>query len=233
MADMGRFERQDSEASHLPENLGMATEGLRSTIEQEVARIVESAQARAAEIEDQALEKANRVDQGSERRLEQASEDSRQRLARMLFEIDAVERSLGEAVRSLRAEAQALKGELNKAGTEPFAVEEPPLPAAPPPPGGQADGAVEVYAEAAPDDQDWAPEPGSDGPPGELPDPEVRELIRQQLMALAEGGRTRSDAERMLLRFRQGEQYFDLLDEIYPEATPGRRGLLRRRKAMN
>jgi hypothetical protein len=34
----------------------------------------------------------------------------------------------------------------------------------------------------------------------------------------------------MLLRFRQGEQYFDLLDEIYPDSTPGRRGLLRRRR---
>ncbi len=29
----------------------------------------------------------------------------------------------------------------------------------------------------------------------------------------------------MLLRFRQGEQYFDLLDDIYPDQTPGRRGI--------
>ena len=59
---------------------------------------------------------------------------------------------------------------------------------------------------------------------------EVREMIRQQLLSLAEGGRTRADAERMLMRFKQGGQYFDLLDEIYPEEFAGRRGLLRRRK---
>jgi hypothetical protein len=38
----------------------------------------------------------------------------------------------------------------------------------------------------------------------------------------------------MLLRFRQGERYLDLLDEIYPEdaeAGTGRRSLFRRRKA--
>ena len=64
-------------------------------------------------------------------------------------------------------------------------------------------------------------------------DPAVRELIRQQLAGFAESGRTRADAERMLLRFREGEQYFDLLDEIYPGDTPGRRGLLRRRKARS
>ena len=55
-------------------------------------------------------------------------------------------------------------------------------------------------------------------------------MIRQQLLSLAEGGRTRADAERMLLRFKQGEMYSDLLNEIFPESTPGRRGLLRRRK---
>ena len=64
-------------------------------------------------------------------------------------------------------------------------------------------------------------------------DPEVRELIRLQLQGLAESGRTRADAERMLLRFRQGEQYFDLLDDIYPDEIPGRRGLLRRRKGRD
>ena len=55
MADMGRIERDDNEERHLPETLGTATEGLRSTVELEVAKIVETAEARAAEIEDQAL----------------------------------------------------------------------------------------------------------------------------------------------------------------------------------
>jgi hypothetical protein len=220
MADMGRIERDDNEERHLPETLGTATEGLRSTVELEVAKIVETAEARAAEIEDQALERASRVEQNSQRRLEVAFQDSRQRLAQMVSRIDAVERSLGEAVRSLRAEAQQLTGELNGASTESFSIDEPMPPA----------------SEAAPEDASSTapatPEPQPGTPEPEV-DPEIREMIRMQLVSLAEAGRTREDAERMLLRFSHGEQYFDLLDEIYPQSTPGRRGLLRRRMAKD
>jgi hypothetical protein len=226
MADVGRFERDDTDASHLPETLGVATEGLRSTIESEVARIVANAEARAAEIEDQALEKATRVEQNSERRLETAFEDSRHRLMRMLSQIDAAERSFGESVQSLRSEAQQLTGDLGRASTEPFGEEEPP----PPPPMVAQTAAPEVEATAVEAPPEPEPEPEAPSGPVAIPDPQIRGLIRQQLLNLAEGGRTRADAERMLLRFRQGEQYFDLLDEIYPDSTPGRRGLLRRRK---
>ena len=225
---MGRFEQDEKDVRHLPETLGVATEGLRSTIEVEVARIVERAQARAAEIEDQALEKANRFEQESDRRMGGVVEDSRERLARMFAEMDAVENAMGEAVRTLRAETERLTEELTRARTEPLAVE---IPAAP-------------EAEASPAEPEPAhPEPEQSEPRPEATveadaeslvenaaDPEVRELIRVQLQGLAESGRTRADAERMLLRFRQGEQYFDLLDDIYPDQTPGRRGLLRRRK---
>jgi cell division septum initiation protein DivIVA len=221
-ADVERFERDDSDTRHLPETLGVATEGLRSTIEMEVVRIVESAEARAAEIEDQALEKASRLEQNSESRLEAALEDSRQRLARMLSEIDAVEASLGQSVSSLRAEAQRLTGELGRAATEPFEPPDPPMAEAEADPGEPAQESPEAIAE--PDEQ--APIAG-------VADPAVREMIQQQLRGLAESGRTRADAERMLLRFHEGEQYFDLLDEIYPESPPGRRGLLRRRKARD
>ena len=221
---MGRIERDDNEERHLPETLGTATEGLRSTVELEVAKIVETAEARAAEIEDQALERASRVEQNSQRRLEVAFQDSRQRLAQMVSRIDAVERSLGEAVRSLRAEAQQLTGELNGASTESFSMDEPMPPAS------------EAAPEAAPEDASSTapapPEPQPATPEPEV-DPEIREMIRMQLVSLAEAGRTREDAERMLLRFSHGEQYFDLLDEIYLQSTPGRRGLLRRRKAKD
>jgi hypothetical protein len=220
MADVGRFERDDIEARHLPETLGIATEGLRSTIELEVAKIVEGAEARAAEVEDRALEKASRLEQHSEHRLEATFQESRQRLAQMLSEIDAVEISLGQAVSSLRTEAQRLAGDLSRAATEPF---EPPHP-----PTAEADPAE--TPEASPPD---IAEPDEKAPIVGAIDPAVRDLIHQQLRALSESGRTRADAERMLLRFHQGDQYFDLLDEIYPEATPGRRGLLRRRKAKD
>jgi hypothetical protein len=142
-------------------------------------------------------------------------EDSRARVAQIFAELDSVERSLDEGVQALRAEAERLSGELSKAGEEPLEAAAPELPA--------EDGAgAQTEPEAAAETELESPAPATD--------PAVRELIRQQLVSFAKDGRTRADAERMLLRFKQGDQYFDLLDDIYPDETPGRRGLLRRRK---
>jgi hypothetical protein len=224
---MDRFKRDDEvEAARLPTPLGTATEDLRSTVESEVAKIIERAQARASEIEDQALEKANRIDQSSDRRAREVLEDSRQRIALMLAEVDAIERSVGEAVSSLRAETERLTGRIERAKSEPLLTPEPPA-AAP---------EVEAELTGEPGSQNGdADAPRVTQPESEMPmlvsAPEIREMIRQQLLSLAEAGRTRADAQRMLLRFKEGEQFFDLLDEIYPEETPSRRGLLRRRKA--
>jgi hypothetical protein len=235
---MGRFERDEIEAGRLPSSLGSATDELRSTIEAEVARIVERAEARAAEIESQALERASRVHEESERRARDVFQDSRERLQQMLAEIDAIDQVVSDAIRSLRAEAERLWIEIEGARSEPLRptesiqvsdiVDAGQVPAVDEP---SEEIEVEIEAE---DEEPPAPEPESEPHPAPNAtadgDPEVRDMIRQQLISLAEGGRNRADAERMLLRFRQGEQYFDLLDEIYPDEAPGRRGLLRRRK---
>ena len=211
-----------------------------------MAKIIENAQARAAEIEDQALEKASRFDQVSDRRAADVFHDSRARIAQMLAQIDAVEAGIGETVRSLRTAAQQITGDLERASTEPLELSEPEPPPVEaveqpvhepiePAEAPAAEGAA-VEAPAPPPEPGATtppPEPGASPPPADPGDPAVRELIRQQLTGFAESGRTRADAERMLLRFREGDQYFDLLDEIYPDETPGRRGLLRRRKARS
>jgi hypothetical protein len=237
---MSRFERDEIEAKRLPTSLGSATEDLRSTIEAEVARIIERAESRAAEIESQALDRASRMQQDSEQRAREVFHDSRERLQQMLSEIDAIDRVVSDAIRSLRAEAERLSSDIDGARQEPFQ----------PPEAIQPSDIIDGAAPAAPAENEVeqeqpeampAEDPEAD-PEAELQqqaerdsdaesDPEVREMIRQQLVNLAEGGRNRADAERMLLRFRQGEQYFDLLDEIYPDEASGRRGLLRRRKA--
>ena len=228
---MSRFERDEIEARRLPTSLGSATEDLRSTIEAEVSKIVERAESRAAEIENQALDKANRMQQDSERRAREVFHDSRERLQQMLAEIDAIERVVGDAVRSLRAEAERLSGEIDSARQEPFQPTEAIQPSDIIDGAEAMPSAEEQPEEAPPEEQAVAaelePQPDAGAADG---DPEVRDMIRQQLLSLAEGGRNRADAERMLLRFRQGEQYFDLLDEIYPEEAGSRRGLLRRRK---
>ena len=62
--------------------------------------------------------------------------------------------------------------------------------------------------------------------------------MRAQLMNMAGSGSPRAEAERFLARFKLGESYLDMLDEIYSEedrtATPAavqskRRRLIRRR----
>ena len=233
---MARFERDDIEDRRLPTSLGTVTEDLRSTIESEVARIVARSEARAAEIEDQALQKAGRVEQESERRAEEVFRDSRERLQQMIAEIDEIDRAVGDSVSKLRAEAERLSGQIDSARREPFNPIETIEPAQIIDPAGSAPAAEEPVADAvsaepdAPTEPELAAEPEPQATVA-MDDPEVRDMIRQQLLSLAEGGRNRADAERMLLRFRQGEQYFDLLDEIYPEETGSRRGLLRRRKA--
>ena len=204
-----------------------------------MAKIVENAQARAAEIEDQALEKASRFDQGSDRRAAEVFHGSRARIAQMLAQIDAAEAADARTVRSLRAEAEQITDDLRRAGTEPIELSEPERRAGGassrprPRTGREARCRSRRRRGARPAARARRDRPAAE--PGAAPadpgDPAVRELIRQQLAGFAESGRTRADAERMLLRFREGEQYFDLLDEIYPDETPGRRGLLRRRKA--
>jgi hypothetical protein len=233
MADVSRFEREDIEARNLPPALGSATEGLRSTIEAEVAKIVETAQARATEIEDRALEKASRFEEGSDRRASEVFQGSRARVAQMLAQIDAAEAAVRETVRSLRAEAERITDDLNRAGTEPIELAEPePQPVEPVQEAAEeADPTPEAEADAEAAAWETEAQATVETAPVETGDPAVRELIRQQLAGFAESGRTRADAERMLLRFREGEQYFDLLDEIYPDEIPSRRGLLRRRKA--
>jgi hypothetical protein len=227
---MGRFEREEIEARRLPTPLGTATEDLRSTIEAEVTKIVSRAEARAAEIEDQALEKASRIERESERRSQTVLRESRERLGQMLDEIGSIERSVGDSTRSLRAEAERLSAEIDAALEEPLDL---PLPEPAPLDERPVEEALPPEPEPEPDDV-TPPEAasGSEDEPyvTDFAETEVREMIRQQLVSLADSGRNRADAERMLLRFRQGERYFDLLDEIYPEETPGRRGILRRRK---
>ena len=67
--------------------------------------------------------------------------------------------------------------------------------------------------------------------------PEVREMIREQLVEIRDSGQERSEAESFLMRFTQGQRHLDLLDEIYDdqseESRPStsRRRRLRRRRA--
>jgi hypothetical protein len=216
---MGQFEPDDIETGGLPTNLGTATEDLRTTVESEVTRIVRGAEARAADIEDQALERAARIEAESEQRVGATFEDSRLRVAQMLAEIQVIERIFGEAIQSLRVKADQLTGGIERARTEPFdATEQDPVEEV-------LDPAIENYAVPS----SIVPPEAEVEPEAPTADPEAREMIRQHLQNMAENGRSRVEAERMLMRFKLGEQYLDLLDDLYPPEVSQRKGFLRRR----
>jgi hypothetical protein len=67
--------------------------------------------------------------------------------------------------------------------------------------------------------------------------PVLDDMMRAQIMNMAESGATRADAERFLGRFKLGESYLGMLDEIYaahdearaPTGNRNRRRRFRRR----
>ena len=247
---MARFERQDAPASESA-SVATATDELRSTVEQQLRKIVEAAESRAAEIEGLALEKASRIERESERRARDAYQAAIDRAYGLLTVVESMEREL----QAVRAETESLVAELETSSANSAQLSEPETESAQP-----ADEVVEEESdeeveeaedEAEEESEDEAEEESEedfeDEPNGlasaveSAPDehagsPEVREMLREQLVQLRESGKPRPDAERFLTRFTQGERHLDLLDEIYsdndePKPSASRRRRLRRRRA--
>jgi hypothetical protein len=238
---MARFERQDAPASESA-SVATATDELRSTVEQQLRKIVEAAEARAAEIEGSALEKASRIERESERRARDAYQAAIDRAYGLLTVVESMEREL----QAVRAETESLVAELETSSANSAQLSEPEAESAQP-----ADEIVEEESEEEAEEADEAEEESDedfeDEPNGlasvaeSAPDehagsPEVREMLREQLVQLRESGKPRPDAERFLTRFTQGERHLDLLDEIYsdndePKPSASRRRRLRRRRA--
>jgi hypothetical protein len=242
---MARFERQDAPASESA-SVATATDELRSTVEQQLRKIVEAAESRAAEIEGLALEKASRIERESERRARDAYQAAIDRAYGLLTVVESMEREL----QAVRAETESLVAELETSSANSAQLSEPEAESAQP-----ADEVVEEESDEEVEeseeeeeaeeesDEDFEDEPNGLASAAEpAPDehtgsPEVREMLREQLVQLRESGKPRPDAERFLTRFTQGERHLDLLDEIYSEGdddtkpSASRRRRLRRRRA--
>jgi hypothetical protein len=207
---MDRLNQEDTNSQTTAEASESAVEKLRSRMEAQVRRVVEEAMARALSIEDRATEKANQMEQESRRQGEEVLRESHEAAARALSSaIERAEEILGAAARlqseldrvidSLRDDIKRLTSEL-RAENEALA--------APPP----------TASSASPQATEVA------GPAGQR-DRNPGEMIRQQLTRLRDGGTPRAEAERYLGRFKQGEGYAELLDEVYgPAEQVARRG---------
>jgi len=239
---MARFERQDAPASESA-SVATATDELRSTVEQQLRKIVEAAEARAAEIEGSALEKASRIERESERRARDAYQAAIDRAYGLLTVVESMEREL----QAVRAETESLVAELETSSANSAQLSEPEAESAQPADEVVEEESDEEVEEAEDEAEEESEEDFEDEPNGlasaaeSAPDehagsPEVREMLREQLVQLRESGKPRPDAERFLTRFTQGERHLDLLDEIYsdndePKPSASRRRRLRRRRA--
>jgi hypothetical protein len=222
---MGRFDRENIEGDDLATSLAAVTDELRSSLEREIREIVETAKGRAAQIEEEAARRQGELEPVSDWKAQETLENGSDRLSRLLDGIDLLESGFRGMLGTLRTEVEGLRAEL---------VEAP----RPPEPPQQED---EAQTKEAPDRQssvlseeglDQSAEPshpvplklvtgGDDSPEGRL---ELEEMIRAHIRNMFDSGRSRAEAERFLTRFKSGENYRAVLNEIYPQVGHSRRG---------
>jgi hypothetical protein len=217
---MGRFDRNDTEGSKLPASLDVATDELEAFIESRVGEIMATARERAAQIEREAHESAEGIMQEAQRNAEGILEDAFNRAWRMLDGIDLLESGVGDLIGALRGEMEGFAADLGAAtpaegsklvprepGERPPRAALPPAPVQTPPATQPPDHAVEADHAAA-----------AIGATGESHDgshAEVEQMIIEQVAGMMREGMSRSDAERFVMRFKQGDRYLHVLDEIY------------------
>jgi hypothetical protein len=215
---MGRFDRDDASSGQSAAPGAKGEEQLKATVERQVRAVVEEAMARAIAIEDRAAAKARALEHETQARANELLKQSQERASevlnvaieraeRMVEGTDTLQRELGKVIASFKEEIELLTAELQQAKANLSAA------------GGPAAASRARVGEDEP----------------ETAATTVRDMLRQEVVELAQSGRTREDAERMLMRFDQWPQHRDLLDEVYnggveQSADLPRRSFLRRRK---
>jgi hypothetical protein len=250
---LARFERQEATDDRLADTLGAATEQLRAALEREAVEIVSKAREQAASIEEAARQSAAEVEQQARAknaeaeeasaRAEEARASQTDRIARLLEDVDAVEERMqamfGDLRRRLSGELEDIQGPSQH--HDPIADPEPPASNG----AGEASTGAEPLARPNPPGTDQAmafsrPVPLSVATEVDAAterNPVLDDMMRAQIVNAAESGTTRADAERFLGRFKLGESYLGMLDEIYsaqneartPAGNRNRRRRFRRR----
>ena len=216
---MARFERQEASVDRLADTVGAATEQLRAALEREAVDIISKAREQAASIEDAARQKADavvrearaRADQ-EDARAEEARVSQSKRIAGVLADVDALEQRMLATIADLRRRLSSETEEEPVADHEPEDGNgAPPAPAAT----NQAPAFSRPVPLSVAAEVDAATERN----------PVLDDMMRAQIVNMAASGTPRAEAERFLGRFKLGESYLDMLDEVYSEhdgtRTPG------------
>jgi hypothetical protein len=164
---------------------------LQSFVERQVQDIMQTAVENAARIEREAVERGREIEREAARKSGEMLEVAFKRAWRILDGIDLMESGVGDMIHALRGEMEGFAADLGIAL-----------------PGPRAESARENGKASA---RRLAGHAESHA--------EVEHMITEQVAILFREGRPRSDAEHLVRRFKQGDEYLHVVDEIYGQ-TP-------------
>jgi hypothetical protein len=201
-----------------------ANETLPVALEPELRRIIDTAVARVASIELDAIRESRQLTQRSEEEAREALKYALDRSLQLVNSFELMTVTIAGMVSALRVELDAAMAALHNVD-DPYSHLTPELKRAAP-----AELEDTLVAEPAPDAEEESDSPvepegvqGMNGDGPEIhtePSPEMTEMFREQILNMRRSGKTREEAERSLLRFNLGRRFIGLLDEIYSEDPP-------------
>jgi hypothetical protein len=238
----------------VPRSLLAETERIAAALEPELRRVVDVTLERVAAVEQQTLREARALMAASEH----DSLDALERSNRLVQGLEALTGTVSEATARLQAEADEVTAALRGLSGSPVSLPTEMLPPRPAQPREEVQPAPEPEPEVAEPEADAqldlpAAEPAEDPAPAvapapeppaaeRAPDPEIElspeltTMFRNQITRMRDDGKSKDEAERVLLRFRLGHHYLAMLDDIYlsepsRRSRSGRRRLLGRRRS--
>lgn len=202
------------------------TERIAAALEPELRRVIDMTMEQVAEIERETMRGARELMVSAG----QNSKEALDRSARLVSSLEAMTGTVSQVTSTLRTEVDDVTAALR--GLHELKVELPEemtgkasdagprhaQPQPPPDPEPQSDRAPEPPAPVAP-----TPDPEIE------PSPELTGMFREQITRMRDDGKSRDEAERVLLRFRLGHRFLGMLDEIYLSGAPSSRRRAKRR----
>ena len=226
------------------------TERVASALEPQLREVIDTTMRRVAEIERQTRDEAMQVTVSTKK----DSDDALERSSRLVESLETLTGTVGEVTERLRTECddvtRSLRGlreaqiqlpeeQVRLDGAVERDEEPPPVEAAPAPePAPEPPRAAPLVEQAAPVVEQAPPmveQAPEEADPEIEPSEELTEMFREQITKMREDGKSREEAERVLLRFRLGHRFLGMLDDIYlaPQPTGAarrKRGLFGRRR---
>ena len=208
-----------AEAARVSETLPVA-------LEPELRRIIDTAVARVASIELQAIRESRQLTQRTEEESREALKFALDRTQQLVDGFELLTATVAGMISSLRIELESAMKALETAD-DPYAqltIDQQPKaaaePALAPAPTEEAPAPVSPAQPVAQESKPDGPVQGMNGDGPEVhtePSPEIAEMFREQIINMKNSGKTREEAERTLLRFNLGRRFLGLLDEVYDD----------------